>query len=207
MHTAKRQKPAAKQNNPPVQGLRERKKNKTRKMIQHEALRLFRLQGYEATTISQIAEAAEISESTFFRYFPTKEAIVRWDEFDPLIIAAFKRQPPKATSLTALRGAFREVLGSLSAEERVDLRERILLGFSVPHTLGAAQLAGPLHLLREMMAKRAGRKPDDFRLRIMVGAVLGAVTAAMGAAEADPGSDIVTLLDQTLAQLEAGFSF
>jgi transcriptional regulator GlxA family with amidase domain len=53
-------------------GLRERKKTKTRAAIREHALRLFREQGYEATTVEQIAEAAEVSHSTFFRYFPTK---------------------------------------------------------------------------------------------------------------------------------------
>ena len=53
-------------------GLRERKKQKTRESIQRTALRLFEKQGYEGTTIEQIAAAAEISPSTFFNYFPTK---------------------------------------------------------------------------------------------------------------------------------------
>ncbi len=51
-------------------GLRERKKQKTRESIQRTALRLFGKQGYEATTVEQIAAAAEISPSTFFNYFP-----------------------------------------------------------------------------------------------------------------------------------------
>jgi len=60
-------------------GLRERKKAKTRATIQHEALALIRKQGYAATTVDQICDAAEISESTFFRYFPAKpESTVGW---------------------------------------------------------------------------------------------------------------------------------
>jgi AcrR family transcriptional regulator len=54
-------------------GLRERKKAKTRAAIRDHAMRLFEEQGWAATTVEQIAEAAEVSPSTFFRYFPTKE--------------------------------------------------------------------------------------------------------------------------------------
>src|SRR5438309_1930906 len=91
----------------PRPGLRERKKARTRAEIQRHALRLFRRQGYEATTISQIAEAAEVSESTFFRYFPTKEDVVLWDEFDPVIVDAFRSQPVALGPIPALRAAFR----------------------------------------------------------------------------------------------------
>ena len=63
--------------------------------VYRAALRLFRERGYEATTVSQIAEAAEISPSTFFRYFPTKEDVVLYDYTDPLLIAAFAEQPPE----------------------------------------------------------------------------------------------------------------
>ena len=56
-------------------GLRERKTLKTKEAIQREALRLFEEQGYGETTIEQIAAAAEISPSTFFNYFPTKEDV------------------------------------------------------------------------------------------------------------------------------------
>ena len=70
---------------PYVQGLRERKKLKTRESIQREAMRLFAKQGYEESTIEQIAAAVEISPSTFFNYFPTKEDVVLYDAYDRVI--------------------------------------------------------------------------------------------------------------------------
>ena len=89
--------------NQPALGLRERKKAKTRAAIQRHALRLFREQGYEATTVEQIAEAAEVSPSTFFRYFRTKEEVALYDDLDPLFIAAFEAQPAELSPVQAMR--------------------------------------------------------------------------------------------------------
>ena len=94
-------------------GLRERKKARTRAAIRREAMRLFREHGYEETTVEQIAEAAEVSPSTFFRYFPTKEDVVLLDEYDDLIVEAFRAQPPELTPLQAIRKALSEVMGTL----------------------------------------------------------------------------------------------
>src|SRR5215469_7353234 len=93
----------------PVTGLRERKKAKTRAALQQHALRLFQQQGYDATTVEQIAEAAEISPSTFFRYFPTKEDVVLYDDVDPILFAAFEAQPAELNPIQAMRRALREV--------------------------------------------------------------------------------------------------
>ena len=105
------------QDDRPASGLRERKKAKTRAAIQHHALRLFQAQGYDATTVEQIAEAAEISPSTFFRYFPTKEDVVLYDYTDPLLIAAFEAQPPEMSPIQATRVALRKVFTRLPAED------------------------------------------------------------------------------------------
>jgi AcrR family transcriptional regulator len=73
-------------------GLRETKARKTRKRIFSEALRLFKVDGYEQTTMEAIAEAAEVSSSTLYRYFPSKDLILLdsisgYDDF----AAAFSR--------------------------------------------------------------------------------------------------------------------
>jgi AcrR family transcriptional regulator len=74
-------------------GLRERKKQRTKEAIQREAMRLFKRQGYEETTIEQIASAAEISPSTFFNYFPTKEDVVIYDRYDPMVFEMLLSAP------------------------------------------------------------------------------------------------------------------
>src|ERR1700749_5229695 len=93
-------------------GLRERKKARTRAAIRQEALRLFREQGYQATTVEQIAAAAEVSPSTFFRYFPTKEDVVLQDDMDTRVLDAFARQPGDLSPIAAVRAALREAWGS-----------------------------------------------------------------------------------------------
>src|SRR5215468_5989716 len=95
-------------------GLRERKKARTRASLREHALRLFREQGYQATTVEQIAAAAEVSPSTFFRYFPTKEDVVLRDDMDDRLFEAFERQPASLSPLAALRAAIREGIATMT---------------------------------------------------------------------------------------------
>ena len=187
-------------------GLRERKKARTRATIQRHALRLFREQGYDTTSVSQIAEAAEVSESTFFRYFPTKEDVVLWDEYDPRIVEVFQAQPAGLSPIAALRAAFRDVLAQLSEAEWAEQRERMALMLSVPplRAMLVDQIRGPMRLIAEVVAERVGRKPDDPGVRAVAGAVLGVGLSVMFAWAEHPDADIVALVDDAMAQLEAG---
>jgi AcrR family transcriptional regulator len=192
----------------PALGLRERKKAKTRAAIQRHALRLFREQGYDATTTSQIAAAAEVSDSTFFRYFPTKEAVVAWDDFDPQMIEILKAQPVGSSSIKALRTAIHDVLARLSADEQAELRERMSLMLSVAplRALLLDQIDGPMRLMAQVVAERTGRSPDDPAIRALVGAVIGVGLSAMFAAADDPSADLVVMIDEAMAYLDAGFA-
>ena len=62
---------------PQGEGRRERKKRELRKRIYDEAGRLFLRQGYDATTVEQIAEAADVAQATFFNYFPSKDDLIQ----------------------------------------------------------------------------------------------------------------------------------
>jgi len=187
-------------------GLRERKKARTREAIQEHALALFAERGYDQTTVEAIAAAAEVSPSTFFRYFPTKEDVVLHDRYDPLLLAAFRAQPPELTPIAALRVTAHEVFGALAEQEVARERQRAVLILSVPELRARSldQLAGTLLAFASEVALRAGRRVDDPAVRNMTGALIGVSMAAMLQAAEDPGANYLELLDASLAHLEAG---
>jgi AcrR family transcriptional regulator len=186
--------------------LRERKKARTRAEIQTHALRLFREQGYDATTVTQIIEEAEVSESTFFRYFPTKADVVLSDEFDPMIVEVFRAQPPEVSVLQALRAAFRSAFAQLSSQEEAEQRGRIALILSVPELRGAMldQFASAMSLLAKIVGERTGLGAKDPSVRTLAGAVVGAAVAVMFTIADDPSANLAEQLDDALARLDGG---
>jgi AcrR family transcriptional regulator len=162
-------------------GLRERKKLKTRETIRAEAMRLFIEQGYAETSIEQIAEAADVSPSTFFRYFPSKERVVLADDIDPLILAAVARQPAGMAPLAVLRNAIVETMAALTAEdrERESVRQRLM--FAVPELRAALfdEMNRNIDMIAGGLAGRFGRSPDEFEMRVFAGAVTGALHASI----------------------------
>jgi AcrR family transcriptional regulator len=188
--------------------LRERKKARTRAAIQQEALRLFREQGYEATTIEQIAEAAEFSPSTFFRYFPTKEDVVMYDDLDPAVIAAFGAQPDTVGPVRALRNAMRQVFAEIPPEAVHDMQERFQLIMSVPELRSRMvdELIRNIEMVAALIAGRVGRPADDLAVRAFAGAFIGAITGVIFTAPTDGSVDYFALLDETMERFEAGLS-
>jgi len=187
-------------------GLRERKKAKTRAAIREHALRLFAEQGYEETTVEQIAEAAEVSPSTFFRYFPTKEDVILRDDYDDLLVEAFKAQPPDRTPLQAFRAAIRETLGSLPPGEMAKEGQRWAIVRSVPELRAAMldELLRTIRLIAALVADRVGRSSDDPAARTFAGALIGvAMSTMLEGADAERVPEAASL-DAALALLEAG---
>ncbi|MET9344694.1 TetR family transcriptional regulator [Nonomuraea sp. NPDC003804] len=193
---------------PEAPGLRERKKADTRAAIQRHALRLFREQGYDATSIEQIAQAADVSHRTVFRYFPTKEALVTLDDYDTLIAAAYAAQPAELGPVTALRNALRAVLTGVTDADIAAKRERQALVLSVP-SLWAASLANitrTKQTLTDLVAARLDRPPYDDRVRAVSGAVFGILLSTWLDWAHDPGMDAPASLDRALAHLESSLN-
>jgi len=192
-------------------GLRERKKARTRASLREHALRLFREQGYQATTVEQIAAAAEVSASTFFRYFPTKEDLVLQDDMDTRMVEALERQPAALGPVAAVRAATREVFGSYTEADLDLIQEIMTLTVTVPEIRARAmdEFARTIRVVSEALAKRSGRPADDLPVRATAGAIVG-VMIAITIGEEDGWTDRQQIgemfgrIDQALALLEAG---
>jgi AcrR family transcriptional regulator len=188
-------------------GLRERKKLKTRRSIQEHALRLFREQGYEATTVEQIAEAAEVSPSTFFRYYPTKEDTVLTDEYDPLIVSTMRAQPPELSPAAAARNVLHDLVGGMLAVDRQRIleRSRLMLSVSSLRARQWDQMHQTRDLLTQALAQRLDRSPADLEVRWFAAAVLSVwETAITTWVENDGQGDLLAMLDEAIAFLVAG---
>jgi len=194
---------------PPRPSLRERKKAKTRAAIQRHALRLFGTQGYEATTVEQIADAAEVAPSTLYRYFPSKADILLRDELDEALADGFRAQPAGMSALQALRATLRAAFATLPPEEAELLRQRAALARQVPELRAVMldEVVRSLHTTIRLVAERTGRPTDDVAVRTLAGAVLGVSVAAWLTAGEDSFPAYLAMTDQGLALLGEGLRF
>ncbi|MFF3453290.1 TetR/AcrR family transcriptional regulator [Streptomyces sp. NPDC002730] len=191
----------------PQPGLRERKKLKTRIAIRRATYGLIAEQGYEATTIEQIAEAAEVSPSTVFRYFPTKEDIVLTDEYDPVMEAALRARPADEDPLESIRHVMTHALRTSINEEREEVIQRTRLMVEVPAIRArmTESMATTSELLVQALADRTGRDRDDLDVRVFTAAVLGALREVMLYwAARDHQDDLIELVDRALTTIKGG---
>lgn len=192
-------------------GLRERKKAATRAEIRRQALALIRQQGYEATTTDQIAAAANVSASTFFRYFPTKEDAVLAEDVFSRVYRYFLDEPADVPLTDALRTGVRRAYAEMSGSDREEDLQRRRLMFTVPelrssladrHATGIGELA-------EAAAERTGHPPDDPGVRAWAGACIGvllSVSLSVAAGGDGEPADFPDLLDDAMARIQGGLN-
>jgi len=193
----------------PKLGLRERKKIRTRRAIRQAAYRLFAEQGYDATPVDQIAEAAEVSPSTVFRYFPTKEDIVLADEYDSLIEEELRGRPPGEPPVRAVREALCSALERMYEEDfaEIDQRVRLVLGVPAVRARLAEHNAVTGRMLTRVLSERTGRPEDDLELRVVTAAMLGCLNEALFHwAEHGMRGDVGEQVGRALAVLERGLT-
>ncbi|RSO28670.1 TetR family transcriptional regulator [Streptomyces sp. WAC 06725] len=194
----------------PKAGLRERKKIQTRQAIRRAAYRLFEEQGYDATPVDRIAEAADVSPSTVFRYFPTKEDIVLTDEYDPMLEAELRARPADEPMIESLRHVTVEALRRITVEERTELVQRARLMREVPAIRGrmAENTARDTEMISAVLAERSGRPADDLEIRVIAAALLAALQEALMRWVADgQRDDLEGLIARAMDVLARGLRF
>ncbi|MGW3569768.1 TetR family transcriptional regulator [Streptomyces sp. NPDC000941] len=173
---------------PPPAGLRERKKQRTRAALVHSALELFTRNGYDHTTVDEIADAVDVSQRTFFRYFANKEevAFAAQDVAESHFFAALVDRPADEAPLAALHGAILDAWDTIGeAVARLvpqDLHMRMYCVIESTPALLAVHLRRTAELeerLAREIARREGLDVDaDPRPRLVVAAFGGAIRVA-----------------------------
>lgn len=161
--------------------LRERKRLALMRRIQDVALELFTQRGFEDVTIEEVAAAAEVSPSSVYRYFGTKEHLVIWDRHDVTTLAALGEglvdQPP----LEAIRAVVVTAIGEALEAEEPRLRARLQLVFTNPSieaalALQAYERSGPI---AHVLGASLDRSTEDLDLQVLAYAFAGGLLGAL----------------------------
>lgn len=142
---------------------------------------LFAERGYAATTVEAIAAAAGVSHMTFFRHFPTKEAVVTADLFDPLIASAVRAQPDSRSGIARVVGGLVDALDDDAARAELSsaaFRARIHLAVTTPELRAAVWNSG-LDTQEAIAAALCADGRPTLEARAAAGAVMGAATAIL----------------------------
>lgn len=167
----------------PGPGLRERKKDETRRNLREAASRLFRDHGFAQTTVADIAAGANVSERTFFRYFDSKEALLLPDgvELYARIETAFLARPKSDSALQAACGALSDVAAYFAGSSLTALGHPIDEVREHARAALAHQFAEFEERLTELVAQRLpAHTPDaDLRAAVIANSALSAARAVL----------------------------
>jgi AcrR family transcriptional regulator len=194
---------------PATAGLRERKKERTRRLLADVALDLFEARGFDRTTVDDIATAAEVSPRTFFRYFAAKDEALfdRAADVQEQFRALLASRPADEPLLVSLR----EIGTALIAGELVD-EDRVRRVVALVHTETALRsryeaLMGMIEAdLTDWAAGRLGVPPSDMRPRLLGAAVLAARRVAMDVWLESPGVDLSGQVSRAIDLLASGLT-
>lgn len=175
--------------------------------VQRVALDLFEERGFDAVTIEEIADASEVSPSSIYRYFGTKEDLVLWADVD---LRADEHLEAALAERVPLDGVRRLVLGTieaLDAEAEQLARRRVALMMSTPELeqAGSARTYALAEGLGTLLAARLGRPPVDLEVQVfahaLTGGLLGMLHHWHGTGFAQP---LATVADRAFEIFEEG---
>lgn len=188
--------------------LRQRKRARTRAALVAAALDLFERQGFEATTIDEIAASADVSPRTYFRYFATKEEVALGDDLQHELIALIAARPVDEPMLESVRHVIRDGLALLSVQDREALLARLRIVYRTP-SLRARRWEFQLEMGRiagAIVGERRGLPPDDLGSRVTAAAAFTAIEVAMDTWQQHDGrEDLGAVLDAAVDHLGHAF--
>ncbi|TDD13262.1 TetR/AcrR family transcriptional regulator [Nonomuraea diastatica] len=167
-----------------AEGMRERKKRRTREALIAAAVELFRRQGYEATTVAQIAATADVSTRTFFLHFPAKEDVVLADA-DMRVELALRIIEERGADeslpdvlAAAVERMIIEVAGSDLATGMADVRVKLMLTVPELQAWMMRRLLDAQRRIVDALRRSYPEESDVVVVAALVGAMVGAVTSA-----------------------------
>ncbi|MEO6532346.1 MAG: TetR family transcriptional regulator [Pseudolysinimonas sp.] len=181
------------------------KRERTRDALMTAALELFEERGYDATTAAAIADRAGVTEMTFFRHFPSKDAVLIADPYDPLIADAIRRQPASRPALAAAIGGIAAAWTSVPAPVSAEVRARLRIVSRTPSLRGALarNSAQTEAAIAEALVDRGSSSSDG---RIAASATLGALNSALLEWADGDEPDLGSAIDSALRVLAGGAS-
>lgn len=142
------------------------------------ALELFERQGYEQTTVAQIAQAAGVTQMTFFRHYPTKESLLLDDPYDPMMASCVADQPRDLPPLVRTVGGIREAWRRLPQPDSQTVRRRVRIVAGSP-SLRAGSTANNSRTEQILAEQLIADGADPLAARVAAAAVLAGITAAL----------------------------
>jgi AcrR family transcriptional regulator len=201
-------------------GLRERKKQETRRRIAETARRLFSERGFDRVTVSEVARAADVAEQTVFNYFPRKEDLVYWrlESFEHELLAAIRDREPGESALVAF-GRFVMRPAGMLADSDAEAREQLA---ALTRTIVESRallareqqiFAGYTASLAALLAEEEHGEADDIEPWVAANAMMGVHRALVdlarrriveGARHPRLAKELRAQAEQAFARLEGG---
>ena len=180
-----------------------KKTERTRARLMVTAFELFARQGYEQTTVAQIAAAAGVTEMTFYRHFGSKVQLLIDDPYDPLIVKAISEQPAELPPLIRAVRGIRLAWHGLPITDEEPVRERVAIVAATPSLLPAMR-ASTAETEKAISEQLVADGTDPTEAAVAAAAAMAALMTGLTRWAVTDGGALGAAVERSLDVLEAG---